>query len=103
MARPDLDDSSREDWRSAVADYTTLYTNETFSRLRPDASLEAIELGAVGQSVGAKLTPEIVAQHGLSDEDLWDVIEIAAMFNFTNRMADATGMLPNPEYHALAR
>jgi uncharacterized peroxidase-related enzyme len=41
--------------------------------------------------------------HGLSDEDLWDVIEIAAMFNFTNRMAHATGMLPNPEYHALAR
>jgi anti-sigma factor RsiW len=53
--------SSGEDWRSAVADYTNLYTNETFSRLRPDASLEAIELGAVGQSVGAKLTPEIVA------------------------------------------
>lgn len=53
--------SSKEDWRSAVADYTNLYTNETFSRLHPDASLEAIELGAVGQSVGAKLTPEIVA------------------------------------------
>jgi uncharacterized peroxidase-related enzyme len=41
--------------------------------------------------------------HGLSNEDLWDVIEIAAMFNFTNRMAHATGMRPNPEYHALAR
>ena len=53
--------SSNEDWRSAVADYTNLYTNETFSRLRPDASLEAIELDAVGQSVGAKLAPEIVA------------------------------------------
>ena len=53
--------SSKEDWRSAVADYTNLYTNETFSRLHPDASLEAIELGAVGQSVGAKLTPETVA------------------------------------------
>jgi len=53
--------SSNEDWRSAVADYTNLYTNETFSRLHPDASLEAIELDAVGQSVGAKLTPEIVA------------------------------------------
>ena len=31
------------------------------------------------------------------------MIEIASMFNFTNRMAHATGMLPNPEYHALAR
>ena len=38
--------SSNEDWRSAVADYTNLYTNETFSRLHPDASLEAMELAA---------------------------------------------------------
>jgi uncharacterized peroxidase-related enzyme len=41
--------------------------------------------------------------HGLTDEEVWDVIEIAAMYNFTNRMALATGMLPNAEYHALAR
>jgi uncharacterized peroxidase-related enzyme len=41
--------------------------------------------------------------HGLSDEDAWDVIEIAAMYNFTNRLALATGQIPNPEYHALAR
>jgi len=41
--------------------------------------------------------------HGLSDEDAWDVVEVAAMFNFTNRMALATGQLSNPEYHALAR
>lgn len=40
---------------------------------------------------------------GLSDEDIWDVIEVAAMFNFTNRLAMATGMMPNREYHALAR
>jgi uncharacterized peroxidase-related enzyme len=41
--------------------------------------------------------------HGLSDEDLWDVAEVAALFNFTNRMAHATGMRPNPEYHGMAR
>ena len=46
---------------------------------------------------------ESLREHGLSDEDLWDVIEIASMFNFTNRMAHATGMLPNPEDHAMAR
>jgi uncharacterized peroxidase-related enzyme len=40
---------------------------------------------------------------GLTTEEVWDVIEIAAMYNFTNRMAHATGMMPNPEYHALAR
>ena len=41
--------------------------------------------------------------HGLSDQDAWDVIEVAAMYNFTNRLALATGQMPNPEYHALAR
>jgi uncharacterized peroxidase-related enzyme len=40
---------------------------------------------------------------GLKQEEVWDVIEIAAMYNFTNRMASATGMIPNREYHALAR
>ena len=41
--------------------------------------------------------------HGLTREEVWDVIEIAAMYNFTNRLASGTGMMPNPEYHALAR
>ena len=36
-------------------------------------------------------------------EDVWDVIEVAAMYNFTNRLALATGQIPNAEYHALAR
>jgi uncharacterized peroxidase-related enzyme len=41
--------------------------------------------------------------HGFSDEDVWDIIEVAAMFNFTNRMAMAIGQMPNREYHSLAR
>ena len=41
--------------------------------------------------------------HGLSDEDVWDVIEVAAMYNFTNRLALATGQMLQPQYHALAR
>ncbi|HZT65962.1 MAG TPA: peroxidase-related enzyme [Acidimicrobiales bacterium] len=40
---------------------------------------------------------------GLSEEETWDVAEIAAMYNFTNRLAMATGQLPNPEYHWLVR
>jgi uncharacterized peroxidase-related enzyme len=40
---------------------------------------------------------------GLTDEEAWDVAEIAAMYNLTNRMAMATGMLPNREYHAMSR
>src|SRR5580658_2322137 len=51
----------RQDWRTAVVEYTNLYTNETFSPLNPDASLQAIELNALGARVGANLTPENIA------------------------------------------
>ena len=40
---------------------------------------------------------------GFADEDIWDIAEVAAMFNFTNRIANATGMMPNREYHSMAR
>ena len=40
---------------------------------------------------------------GLSLEEAWDVAEIAAMYNLTNRMAMATNMLPNVEYSGQAR
>jgi len=46
---------------------------------------------------------ERLRQHGFRDADIWDMAEIAAMYNYTNRLASATGMLPNPEYHGLAR
>jgi uncharacterized peroxidase-related enzyme len=40
---------------------------------------------------------------GLTREEAWDVAEIASMYNLTNRMAMATGMLPNREYYAMSR
>lgn len=46
---------------------------------------------------------ERLRQHGFQDEDIWDIAEIAAMYNYTNRLASAAGWLPNPEYHGLAR
>jgi len=40
---------------------------------------------------------------GFADEDIWDIAEVAAMFNFSNRLANATGMMPNREYYSMAR
>jgi len=40
---------------------------------------------------------------GFSDQAIFDIAEVTAMFNFTNRLASATGMLPNREYHRLGR
>ena len=33
----------------------------------------------------------------------WNADEVASMYNFTNRMSLACGMIPNEEYHAPAR
>lgn len=40
---------------------------------------------------------------GFSEEAIWDIAEVAAFFNFTNRLATATDMMPNGLYHAQAR
>jgi anti-sigma factor RsiW len=55
----------RQDWRTAVVEYTNMYSKETFAPLKPDAQLQAIELSALGARLGANLTPENVALPGL--------------------------------------
>ncbi|MGX0905143.1 putative peroxidase-related enzyme [Roseovarius sp. MBR-79] len=42
-------------------------------------------------------------EHGFSDRDIWDIANVAGFFNMSNRVASATGMVPNPEYHSQAR
>jgi uncharacterized peroxidase-related enzyme len=44
-----------------------------------------------------------LGEFGLNDEELWDIGEIVAMYNFTNRLALATGFVPNPEYNSIGR
>jgi uncharacterized peroxidase-related enzyme len=41
--------------------------------------------------------------HGFDDEDAWDIAAITAFFGLSNRMANATGMLPNPEFYLMGR
>lgn len=40
---------------------------------------------------------------GFSDRDIWDIASVAAFFNMSNRVAAATDMRPNDEYHSRAR
>jgi uncharacterized peroxidase-related enzyme len=40
---------------------------------------------------------------GFSNEDIFDVAETTAFFNLSNRMASATDMMPNVEYHKMMR
>lgn len=60
-----------------------------------------------------KLTeaPEIVEEDdrealraiGFSDRDIWDIANVAGFYNMTNRVASASDMRPNKEYHAQSR
>ncbi len=40
---------------------------------------------------------------GFSDRDIWDIANVTGFFNMTNRVASATAMRPNEEYHAQFR
>ena len=40
---------------------------------------------------------------GFSDRDIWDIGAVAGFFNMTNRVASASDMRPNTEYHSAHR
>ena len=78
-----------------------------YKRAGLDAKMEAVlDFATLLTETPVNASAEDIAHLqslGLTLEEVWDVIEIAAMYNFTNRMASATGMIPNREYHSLAR
>ncbi|WP_375543893.1 peroxidase-related enzyme [Ruegeria conchae] len=46
---------------------------------------------------------QLLRDAGFSDRDIWDIANVTGFFNMTNRVASATAMVPNPEYHAQFR
>jgi uncharacterized peroxidase-related enzyme len=46
---------------------------------------------------------EAMKRHGFSDEDIWDVGAISALFALSNRMANLIDMRPNAEFYAMGR
>ena len=41
--------------------------------------------------------------HGFDDEDIWDIAAITAFFGLSNRMANFSSMMPNPEFYLMGR
>ncbi len=58
----------------------------------------ALDSGRVGEEDFPPLR-----SHGFSDEDVWDIAAIAALFALSNRMANFTGMRPNDEFYLMGR
>ena len=46
---------------------------------------------------------EDLRAHGFTDEDIWDIGAISALFALSNRMAHLTAMRPNDEFYLMGR
>jgi len=62
----------------------------------------AMKVATAAQDIGEADYAALQAQ-GLSDEDAWDIAAIAAFFALSNRLANATLLRPNDDFHGLGR
>jgi uncharacterized peroxidase-related enzyme len=88
---PRLADQVATDWRKAEIDDRQRAVLEVAIRF-------AIEPWTVTPAV-----LESLRQHGLSDDDIWDVGAISAFFAMSNRLVHLTGTMPNEEFHLMGR
>ncbi|MEP0943231.1 MAG: peroxidase-related enzyme [Rhizobiaceae bacterium] len=88
---PQLGEMLVMNWRVAeldTAEFAMLEFTDKLTR-HPDLIVEADR--------------QALRDSGWNDRAIWDIGNIAAFFNMTNRVASATDMQPNPEYHGQAR
>ncbi len=70
---------------------------------RRRAMLDFAALVAQASATVSEADRAALRDHGFSDRDIFDIIAVVGFFSMSNRVASATGMQPNPEYHAMAR
>ena len=46
---------------------------------------------------------QALREAGFGEEEIWDIAAIAAFFSMSNRLANATELRPNREFHAMGR
>ena len=88
---PQLGEALVTNWRVADVD----------ARMR--AMLAFAEKITLASATIEEADRQTLRDHGLSDRDIWDLANVAAFFNMSNRVASATAMQPNAEYHGQAR
>lgn len=62
----------------------------------------AVKLTKTPEACGKSDVDELRAV-GYTDEDILHIVEVTAIFNYNVRLATATGLFPNVEYHDLGR
>lgn len=88
---PELGEQMVMNWRAADLD-ARQSAMLTFAEAVTKASAEIVEQDR-----------QALRDVGFSDRDIFDIANVAGFYNMTNRVASATDMRPNSDYHAQAR
>jgi uncharacterized peroxidase-related enzyme len=88
---PELGEAVVMNWRAAKLD------------ARQTAMLTFAEKITRSSAETTEADRQALRDSGFSDRDIWDIANVVGFFNMTNCVASATGMQPNPGYHAQAR
>ena len=89
--RPELGEAMVMNWRMADLD------------ARQTAMLEFADKVTRASAEVAEADRQALREAGFGERDIWDIASTVGFFSMSNRIASATGMRPNPEYHAQAR
>ena len=88
---PRVADQVATDWRKAELD------------ARQRAILEVAVRIAVVPWLIDQAQLEVLRRHGLSEDDIWDVGAISALFALSNRLVHLAGTMPNEEFYLMGR
>lgn len=89
--RPELGEQLVMNWRVADLDP------------RAAAMLRFAEKVAEASARIVEADRQALRAAGFCDRDIWDIAAVAGFFSMTNRLASATGMRPNADYHGMHR
>ncbi|MEM7598419.1 MAG: peroxidase-related enzyme [Pseudomonadota bacterium] len=89
--KPELGEAMVMNWRMADLD------------ARQRAMLDFAEKVTKSSAEVEEADRQALRDHGFTDRDIWDIASVVGFFSMSNRVASATGMQPNPEYHGQAR
>ena len=57
----------------------------------------------LGEALIEEEDRKTLRSNGFSDSDIWDISSVVGFFSMSNRIASATKMVPNAEYHSKGR
>lgn len=86
-----------------IADQVAINYRKADISPRQEAMLDfALKVSRESNSVG-EADFEILRGHGFSDDDIWDIAGITALFGLSNRIANVISMRPNDEFYMMGR